>query len=107
METRTGYSGIQRHQHPLAKYSTQIILTSARRIAQELLGILDGTTRMQVRRDREMFLLVKIVAGNEISMHRDKSPKKQAECRALTVPPTNPKTNMKYNAVTGNELQRR
>jgi hypothetical protein len=73
MEKRTGYSGIQRH-HPLAKYRTQIILTSARRIAQELLGILDGTTGYKSG-VREMFL-AKIVVGSEVFMDREKISKK-------------------------------
>jgi WWE domain len=50
--------------------------------------------------EREMFL-TKLLAGNVIKLNRDDSPQKAAECRALTVPPTNPRTNLKYNTVTG------
>jgi hypothetical protein len=51
--------------------------------------------------EKEMFLS-KLVVGNEVHMDRDKGSREAAECRALTVPPINPKTNMKYNTVTGN-----
>eukprot|EP00567_Pseudictyota_dubia_P002061 CAMPEP_0197465518 /NCGR_PEP_ID=MMETSP1175-20131217/64580_1 /TAXON_ID=1003142 /ORGANISM="Triceratium dubium, Strain CCMP147" /LENGTH=917 /DNA_ID=CAMNT_0043001535 /DNA_START=549 /DNA_END=3302 /DNA_ORIENTATION=- len=50
--------------------------------------------------EREMFL-AKLLVGNEIMMDRDKSSSAAAECRDLTVPPTDPATNQKYNTVTG------
>lgn len=50
--------------------------------------------------EREMFL-AKLLVGNETHMNRDEDGRKAAECRALTVPPINPQTNLKYNTVTG------
>ncbi len=50
--------------------------------------------------EREMFL-AKLLVGNAVEMNRDESPAKAAECSALTVPPTNPRTGLKYNTVTG------
>jgi WWE domain len=50
--------------------------------------------------EREMFL-TKLLVGNEININRDESHSKEAECRALTVPPVNPVTGLKYNTVTG------
>jgi ABC-type branched-subunit amino acid transport system substrate-binding protein len=50
--------------------------------------------------EREMFL-AKLLVGNVVEMNRDESPAKAAECSALTVPPINPVTGMKYNTVTG------
>jgi WWE domain len=45
--------------------------------------------------------LSKLLVGNAIELNRDESTQKAAEYRALTVPPTNPRTNLKYNTVTG------
>ena len=45
--------------------------------------------------------LAKLLVGNAILMDRDESSAKAAECRDLTVPPTDTKTNLKYNTVTG------
>jgi hypothetical protein len=45
--------------------------------------------------------LAKLLVGNEININRDESGQKAADCRALTVPPINPQTNLKYNTVTG------
>lgn len=53
-----------------------------------------------VNGDCEMFL-TKLLVGNEVLLNRDKSSAKAEECRALTVPPIDPKTNLKYNTVTG------
>jgi hypothetical protein len=50
--------------------------------------------------EREMFLS-KLLVGNAVELNRDVSMQKAAEYRALTVPPTNPRTNLKYNTVTG------
>jgi hypothetical protein len=50
--------------------------------------------------DREMFL-TKLLVGSEVLMNRDESSVKAAQCKALTVPPVDPKTNLKYNTVTG------
>ncbi|KAI2510261.1 hypothetical protein MHU86_4139 [Fragilaria crotonensis] len=50
--------------------------------------------------EREMFL-AKLLVGNAVEMNRDESPAKAAECSALTVPPINPATGLKYNTVTG------
>jgi WWE domain len=49
--------------------------------------------------EREIFL-TKLLVGNEVLMNRDESAERKA-CRALTVPPTDPKTGLKYNSVTG------
>jgi hypothetical protein len=49
--------------------------------------------------DREMFL-TKLLVGNEIEMNRD-SLLHQIECHALTVPPINPITGLRYDTVTG------
>ena len=46
--------------------------------------------------------LAKLLIGNDVNMNRDESARKANECRALTVPPINPRTNLKYNTVTGN-----
>jgi WWE domain/Poly(ADP-ribose) polymerase catalytic domain len=50
--------------------------------------------------EREMFL-TKLLVGNATELNRDESAQKAAEYRALTVPPTNSRTNLKYNTVTG------
>jgi Poly(ADP-ribose) polymerase catalytic domain len=50
--------------------------------------------------EREMFL-TKLLVGDEIEMNRDESAAKAAECRALTAPPVNVQTNLRYNTVTG------
>jgi WWE domain len=50
--------------------------------------------------EREMFL-TKLLVGNAVELNRDESAQKAAECRALTVPPANSRTNLKYNTVTG------
>jgi hypothetical protein len=50
--------------------------------------------------DKEMFL-AKLLIGNAIRINRDESPSKEAECRALTVPPIEPISGLKYNTVTG------
>ena len=48
----------------------------------------------------EMFL-TKLLVGSEVLMNRDESAAKATQCRALTVPPVDPRTNLKYNTVTG------
>mmetsp|Transcript_48702 Transcript_48702/g.72299 ORF Transcript_48702/g.72299 Transcript_48702/m.72299 type:complete len:894 (-) Transcript_48702:279-2960(-) len=50
--------------------------------------------------EREMFL-AKLLVGNEILMDINESASKAAECRELTVPPTDPQTGLKFNTVTG------
>jgi hypothetical protein len=50
--------------------------------------------------EHEMFL-TKLLVGNEIKINRHESPSINAECRALSVPPINPVTGLKYNTVTG------
>jgi hypothetical protein len=49
--------------------------------------------------EREIFL-TKLLIGNEIWMSRN-SPEEKAKCRALTVPPMDTNTGLKYNTVTG------
>lgn len=51
--------------------------------------------------EREMFL-TKLLVGNEVFLDRDVSSQKAQEYKQLTVPPTDPKTGLKYNTVTGN-----
>jgi hypothetical protein len=50
--------------------------------------------------EKEMFL-TKLLVGSAVELNRDESAQKAAECRALTLPPPNPMTNLKYNTVTG------
>jgi hypothetical protein len=57
--------------------------------------------RPNARKDEREMFLTKLLVGNEININRDESASKQAECRALTVPPVNPDTGLKYNTVTG------
>jgi hypothetical protein len=45
--------------------------------------------------------LAKLLVGNKILMNRDGSSQKADECRALTVPPVDTNTGLKYNTVTG------
>ena len=51
--------------------------------------------------EREMFL-AKLLVGREVLLDRDISDAHAAEYRKLTVPPTDNKTGLKYNTVTGN-----
>jgi hypothetical protein len=50
--------------------------------------------------EQEMFL-TKLLVGSEVLMNRDESQAMADKCRALTVPPVDPRTNLKYNTVTG------
>ena len=60
------------------------------------------------KRDEKEMFLAKLLVGTEILMDRDESSAKTAECRALKVPPIDPRTvtsdnvaGHKYNTVTG------
>lgn len=51
--------------------------------------------------EREMFL-TKLLVGNEVLLDPNVSTAKAREYRQLTMPPTDSRTGLKYNTVTGN-----
>ena len=57
--------------------------------------------RQSARKDEREMFLTKLLVGTEININREESYTKEVECRALTVPPVNPVTGLKYNTVTG------
>ena len=60
----------------------------------------DGGRSAGDRDEREMFL-TKLLVGNDIFMDRDESSDKALVCSRLTVPPTDTRTGLKYNTVSG------
>ena len=53
------------------------------------------------KEDESELILAKLLVGKEIFLDREESPEKAAEYSRLTVPPTDPKTHLKYNTVSG------
>lgn len=51
--------------------------------------------------DEHELFLTKLLIGKQVHMNRDESSQKANECRALTVPPVNPRSSLKYNTVAG------
>ena len=87
---KSAYSDCYSYKPPLS--SSSALRASSSSISDERPTGVEG--------EREMFL-AKLLVGNEVLMNRDENSQKARECKALTVPPVDPKTNARYNSVTG------
>ena len=103
---KASYSNSYAYKPPSSLLDGSGNVTSGNGLASSWFGGGSSTKKKDTRPDegqhdeKEMFLATLLV-GNEVFMDRNESEQKKLECKNLTVPPPDPKTNLKYNTVSG------